>query len=70
MKKLYFICLLVSVLIITSGVTIVQAQTYTALPYLEHFDKAWVNGINTRDLPNAHWKNTPRNNRQFMEPRR
>ncbi|MFC7666206.1 hypothetical protein ACFQT0_01230 [Hymenobacter humi] len=36
-----------------------QAAAYAALPYTESFEGPWVNGLSTRDLPTANWRNTP-----------
>ncbi|MCX6271511.1 MAG: lamin tail domain-containing protein, partial [Bacteroidetes bacterium] len=32
---------------------------YAALPFLETFDSAWLNGNNLRDIPGYNWKNSP-----------
>ena len=33
--------------------------TYATLPVNESFEGPWVNGLGTRDLPTASWRNTP-----------
>ncbi|GAB3858745.1 hypothetical protein GCM10028822_34210 [Hymenobacter terrigena] len=35
------------------------AATYATLPYTESFEGPWVNGLSTRDLPTANWRNSP-----------
>ena len=35
------------------------AATYVTLPYTESFEGPWVNGLSTRDLPTANWRNSP-----------
>ncbi len=35
------------------------AAPYAALPYSESFEGPWVNGLSTRDLPTANWRNSP-----------
>lgn len=32
---------------------------YASLPYTQNFDGTWVNGCNTRDVPDLFWWNTP-----------
>jgi hypothetical protein len=41
------------------AVVFLSAQTYTSLPFTEHFENDWINGTDTRDLPSVSWKNTP-----------
>ena len=41
----------------TSGTP--PAAPYATLPYTEGFEGPWVNGLATRDLPTANWRNTP-----------
>jgi trimeric autotransporter adhesin len=40
-------------------VTSVTGPTYLTLPINESFENTWVNGCDTRDIPNSSWKNTP-----------
>ncbi|WP_046244883.1 T9SS type A sorting domain-containing protein [Hymenobacter terrenus] len=35
------------------------AAPYATLPYTESFEGPWVNGLSTRDLPTANWRNAP-----------
>ena len=35
------------------------AAPYVTLPYTESFEGPWVNGLSTRDLPTANWRNAP-----------
>ncbi|MBC7887100.1 MAG: gliding motility-associated C-terminal domain-containing protein [Ferruginibacter sp.] len=37
----------------------VSGPTYLTLPINESFENTWVNGCDTRDIPNISWKNTP-----------
>jgi hypothetical protein len=39
-------------------VTVLQA-TYATLPLVESFENTWVDRCNTREVPNANWRNTP-----------
>ncbi|MES2773213.1 MAG: gliding motility-associated C-terminal domain-containing protein [Bacteroidota bacterium] len=46
----------------TSGsvqVTSTAVTTYLMLPVNESFENTWINGCDTRDIPNTSWKNTP-----------
>lgn len=36
-----------------------RAPQYAPLPYTESFENAWVNGCDTRDIPNDFWVNDP-----------
>ncbi|MFL5743061.1 MAG: gliding motility-associated C-terminal domain-containing protein [Niastella sp.] len=36
-----------------------RAPVYTALPYTESFENTWINGCDTRDVPNDFWSNDP-----------
>jgi hypothetical protein len=36
-----------------------RAPVYTGLPYAESFENTWVNGCDTRDVPNNFWSNNP-----------
>jgi trimeric autotransporter adhesin len=36
-----------------------NAPAYAPLPYQESFENTWINGCNTRDIPNNFWRNTP-----------
>jgi trimeric autotransporter adhesin len=40
-------------------VTSSTGPTFATLPYTESFENTWINGCNTRDIPNVSWKNTP-----------
>jgi gliding motility-associated-like protein len=40
-------------------VTSASGPTYATLPYTESFENTWINGCNTRDIPNVSWKNAP-----------
>lgn len=58
MKKKYTVSLLF-VLILNLSLIGIFAQTYAPLPFIEHFDKPWKDGANTRDLPSVFWVSTP-----------
>jgi trimeric autotransporter adhesin len=58
MNKIYTVFLTISTTLLMF-VGNVNGQTYTTLPFVEHFDKVWVNNTNTRDVPSKYWKNTP-----------
>ena len=36
-----------------------NAPAYTTLPYNESFENTWVDGCDTRDIPNNFWRNSP-----------
>lgn len=36
-----------------------RTPQYTALPYQESFENTWINGCDTRDIPNNFWINNP-----------
>ncbi|MBO2012705.1 fibronectin type III domain-containing protein, partial [Hymenobacter negativus] len=36
-----------------------SAPTYATLPVIESFEATWLSSCNTRDVPNASWRNTP-----------
>ncbi|HEX6429116.1 MAG TPA: hypothetical protein VF008_15575, partial [Niastella sp.] len=36
-----------------------RAPLYAPLPYAESFENTWVNGCDTRDIPNSFWNNNP-----------
>ncbi|THU40431.1 T9SS type B sorting domain-containing protein [Niastella caeni] len=36
-----------------------RAPLYAPLPYTESFENTWVNGCDTRDIPNNFWNNNP-----------
>lgn len=35
------------------------AAVYATLPYTESFEGTWINGLSTKDLPTANWRNSP-----------
>lgn len=38
---------------------VMKAPVYAPLPYSESFENTWVNGCDTRDVPNSFWNNDP-----------
>jgi trimeric autotransporter adhesin len=36
-----------------------RAPLYAPLPYAESFENTWINGCDTRDIPNNFWNNNP-----------
>ena len=38
---------------------VMKAPVYAPLPYSESFENTWVNGCDTRDVPNSFWNNNP-----------
>ena len=39
--------------------TLCLAPVYATLPVLQSFENTWVNGCDTRDIPNTSWRNSP-----------
>jgi gliding motility-associated-like protein len=40
---------------------LMKVPVYAPLPYSEGFENTWVNGCDTRDVPNSFWNNNPVN---------
>jgi len=61
MKKIVSFFITTSVLLIFTVSNILSQTPYASLPFTEHFDSAWINGLTggTRDIPSKYWVNSP-----------